>query len=62
MSLLLKIEIQFSLYNLRFLWSIDAILVFWVAYIKRQLGIATQVAVIKIKVTIAKIKNNDTAC
>jgi hypothetical protein len=33
---------------LRLLWPIDAKLDEWVAYIKRQLGIATQVSVIKV--------------
>jgi hypothetical protein len=28
----------------------------WVAYIKRQLGIATQVSAIKVKVTVSKIE------
>jgi hypothetical protein len=44
MSMLLKIEIQFMLNNLSLLWPIDAKLSVWVAYIKRQLGIATQVS------------------
>ena len=30
----------------------------WVAYIKRQLGIRTQVSVIKVKVTVAKNRNS----
>jgi hypothetical protein len=29
----------------------------WVAYIKRQLGIAKQVSMIKVKVTVAKNRN-----
>jgi len=36
------------------LWPIDTKLSVWVAYIKRQLGIATQVSVIKVKVTVTK--------
>ena len=36
------------------LWPIDTKLAVWVAYIKRQLGIATQVSMIKVKVTVAK--------
>jgi hypothetical protein len=36
------------------LWPVDARLVVWVAYKKRQLGIATQVSVIKVKVTVAQ--------
>jgi len=51
-SLLLKIEIQFSLNNFSLLWPIDTKLAVWVAYIKTQLGIATQVFVIKVKVTV----------
>jgi len=57
-----KIEIQFPLNNLSFLWQSDARHGMYIAYIKRQLGIATQIAVIKVKVTVAKIENNDTAC
>ena len=57
MSLLLKIEIQFPLNNLSLLWPIDAKLGMWVAYKNRQLGIATQVSVIKVKVTVAKNRN-----
>ena len=34
------------------LWPIDMKIAVWVAYIKRQLGIATQVSVIKVKVTV----------
>jgi len=36
------------------LWPIDTKLGVWVAYIKTQLGIATQVSVIKVKVTVSK--------
>jgi hypothetical protein len=38
------------------LWPIDAKLGVWEAYIKRLLGIASQVSVIKVKVTDAKKK------
>ena len=38
------------------LWPIDTKLAVWVAYIKRQLGSATQVSVIKVKVTVTKIE------
>jgi hypothetical protein len=55
---LLKIEIQFPLNNLSLLWAIDAKLGVYVAYIKRQLGIATQLSVIKVKVTVAKNRNS----
>ena len=58
MALLLKIDIQFPLNNLSLLWPIDAKHGVWVAYIKRQLGIATQVSVIKVKVTVAKNRNS----
>jgi len=44
----------FSLNNFNLLWPIDTKLAVWVAYIKRQLGIATQVSVIKVKVTVTK--------
>jgi len=54
MSLLLKTEIQFPLNNFSLLWLIDTKLAVWVAYIKTQLGIATQVSVIKVKVTVTK--------
>jgi len=36
------------------LWPIDTKLAVCVAYIKRQLGIATHVSVIKVKVTVTK--------
>jgi len=39
------------------LWPIDTKLAVWVAYIKRQLGSATQVSVIKVKVTVTKNRN-----
>jgi len=46
-----KIEIQFLLNNFSLLWPIDTKLAVWVAYIKLQVGIATQVSVIKVTVT-----------
>jgi len=58
MSLLLKIEIQFPLINFHLLWPFDTKLAVWVAYIKTQLGIATQVYVIKVKVTVTKNRNS----
>jgi hypothetical protein len=54
-SLLLKIEIQFLPNNLSLLWPIDAKLSVWVAYKKRH---ATQMSVIKVKVTVAKNRNS----
>ena len=61
MSLLLKIEIQFLLNNFSLLLPIDTKLAVWVAYIKMQLGIATQVYVIKVKVTVTKTRNSVSA-
>jgi len=61
MSLLLKIEIQFSLNNLSLLSHIDTKLGLWVAYIKAQLWIAKQVYVIKVKVTVIKNRNSVSA-
>jgi len=60
-SLLLKIEIQFLLNNSSFLLSIDTKLAVWVAYIKTQLGIATQASVIKVKVTVTKNRKSVSA-
>jgi len=54
---LLKIKNLFLLNILCLLWLINIKLGVWVAYVKRQLGIATQVSVIKVKVTVAKNKN-----
>jgi len=51
---LLKIENQLALNNLNLLRLIDARLGLWVTYVMRQLGIATQVSVVKVKVTVAK--------
>jgi len=39
------------------LWPIDTKLAVWLAYIKTQLGIATQVSVIKVKVTVSQNRN-----
>jgi len=61
MSLLLKIEIQFLLNNFSLLWPIDTKLGVWVAYSKTQLGIATKVFVIKVKVTDIKNRNSVSA-
>jgi len=59
--MLLKIEIQFPLNNFSLLWPIDTKLAVWVAYFKTQLGIATQVSVIKVKVTVIKNRNSVSA-
>jgi hypothetical protein len=40
------------------LWPIDTKLGIWVGYIKRQLGIATQMSVVKVKVTDTKNRNS----
>ena len=61
MSLLLKIDIQFLLNNFNLLWPIDTKLAVWVANIKTQLRIATQVSVIKVKVTVTINKNSVSA-
>jgi len=53
----IKIEIQFLINNVSLLWPIDTDLAVWVAYIKMQLGIATQVSVFKDKVTVTKNRN-----
>ena len=58
---MLKIEIQFLLNNLSLLWPIDGKLGMWVAFKKRQIGIATQMSVIKVKVTVAKNRNSVSA-
>ena len=52
-----KIEIHFPLNNLSLLWPISIKLAVWVANIRAQLGIATQVSVIKVKVTVTKKRN-----
>ena len=45
------VKLWFPLNNFSLLWPIDTKLAVWVAYIKTQLGIATQVSVIKVTVT-----------
>ena len=52
------VKLRFLLNNFSLLWPIDTKLAVWVAYIKRQLGIATQVSVIKVKVTVTKNINS----
>ena len=54
-------EIQFLLNNFNLLWPIDTQLAVWVAYIKMQFGIATQVTGIKVKVTVTKNRNSVSA-
>ena len=53
--------IKLSLCSKSLLLPIDTKLAVWVAYIKRQFGIATQVSVIKIKVTVTKNRNSVSA-
>ena len=53
-----KNRIQFPLNNLSLLRPIDTKLAVWVAYIKTQLGIATQASLIKVKVTVTKNRNS----
>jgi len=45
-------------FQLCLLWPIDTKLAVWVAFIETQLGIATQVYVIKVKVIVTKNKNS----
>jgi len=56
-----EIEILFSLNNFSLLWHIDTKLAVRVAYFKAQLWIATQMSVIKVKVTVTKNKNSVSA-
>jgi len=60
-SLAGRVNIWFPLNNFSLLWPIDTKLAVWVAYIKMQLGIATQVSVIKFKVTVTKNSNSVSA-
>jgi len=55
------VNFWFPLNNISLLWPIDTKLAVWVAYIKAQLGIATQVSVIKVKITVTKNRNSVSA-
>jgi len=55
------VNFWFPLNNFSLLWPIDTKLVIWVAYIKMQLGIATHMSVIKVKVTVTKNRNSGSA-
>jgi len=55
------VKLWFPLNNFSLFWPIDTKLAVWVAYIKRQLVIATRVSVIKVKVTVTKNKNSVSA-
>ena len=57
-----KIENQFLLNILSLLRPFDTKFIIWIAYIKWQLGIATQVYVIKVNVTVAEKEKNDAVC
>jgi len=52
------VNFWFPVNNFSLLWPIDTKLAVWVAYIKAQLGVATQVSVIKVKVTVTKNRNS----
>jgi len=56
-----KKNAEFPLHNFSLLWPIDIKLAVWVAYIKMQLGIATKMYVIKVKVTGIKNRNSVSA-
>jgi len=55
------IKLRFLLNNFSLLWPIDTKLAVWIAYIQRQLGIATQVSGIKLKVTVTKNRSSVSA-
>ena len=55
------VNFWFLLNNFSLLWPIDTKLVVSLAYITRQLGIATRVSVIKVKVTVTKNRNSVSA-
>ena len=55
------VKLRFPLKNFSLLWPIHTKLAVQVAFIKRQLGIATQVSVIKVKVTVTKNRNSVSA-
>jgi len=55
------VKLWFPLNNLSLLLPIDTKLAVKVAYIKTKLGIATQVSVIKVKVTVTKNRNSVSA-
>jgi len=55
------VKLRFPLNNFSLLWPIDTKLAVWVAYIKRQLRIATHVSAIKVKVTVTKNRNTVSA-
>jgi len=52
------VKLRFPLNNFSLLWPIDTKLGVWVAYINTQFGIATQLSMIKVKVTVTKNRNS----
>jgi len=52
------VKLRFSFNNFGLLWPIDTKLAVLVAFIKMQLGIVTQVSVIKVKVTVTRNRNS----
>jgi len=56
-----SVKLRFPLNDFSLLGPIHTKLALWVAYIKRQLGIATKVSVIKVKVTVTKKRNSVSA-
>ena len=48
------VKLRFPLNNFHLIWPFDTKLAVWVTYIQMQLGIATQVSVIKVNVTVTK--------
>jgi len=55
------IKLRFPLNNFSLLWPIDTKLAVWIAFIKTQLWIATQVSVMKVKVTVTKNRKSVSA-
>ena len=55
------VKLRFSLNNFSLLWPIDTKIAVWVAYIKRQIGIANQVSVIIVHVTVTKNRHSVSA-
>ena len=55
------VNFWFPFNNFSLLWTIDTKLAVWVAYIKAQLWIATEVCLIKVKVTVTKNRNSVSA-
>jgi len=55
------VKLWIPLNNFSLLWHNDTKLAVWVAYFKAQLWIATQMSVIKVKVTVTKDRNSVSA-